>query len=71
MERMTLEVCEADRPVFSDITLAVSVSPPMQQSAIASFNDTPYCSIKRVSSSERALNSSLMTHIDFIFSMQI
>ena len=46
MERMTLEVCEADRPVFSDITLAVSVSPPMQQSAIASFNDTPYCSIE-------------------------
>lgn len=43
MERMTLEVCEADKPVFSDITLAISVSPPMQQSAIASFNDTPYC----------------------------
>ena len=69
IERITFDVCEADKPVCSDIALAVNLSPPIQQSAIASFNDTPYCSIKLASSSERALKSSLMTHIDFIFSI--
>ena len=57
MERMTLEVCEADRPVFSDITLAVSVFRQCNKVPLPHSNDHSTLFQQAVSSSERALNA--------------
>ena len=48
-ERIILEACEAVSPVRSTTTPAITVSSPMLHRTIASFNDKPYVSDRRVS----------------------